>query len=362
MSKLRDKLIAKSTIKDTDVLTNSVFFTEKDMIKTDVPMINVALSANLKGGFVPGLTIWAGPSKHFKTAFSLVMAKAYMDKYPDAVMLFYDSEFGAPQKYFRNMKIDTDRVVHTPIMNIEELMFDLVQQLDNIDRGDHVIIVLDSLGNLASKKEATDALEGHSAQDMSRARAIKSFFRIVTPYLTKKNIPFVAINHIYMEQGKKYPRAIVSGGQGPYLAADNIFIISRSQETEGSGADTELVGWNFTITVEKSRYVKEKSKIPIEVLFEGGISPWSGLLELALESGHVVSEKKGYYKKIDPSTGEIIDKSYRAKATNNGEFWLPILGDPRFQKYIEATYALPEGALISNEDDLAELYRDDEEA
>ena len=68
-------------------------------------------------------------------------------------MLFYDSEFGSPQAYFKQFDIDTSRVLHTPITNVEELKFDLIGQLDNLDRKDNVIVVIDSIGNLASKKE-----------------------------------------------------------------------------------------------------------------------------------------------------------------------------------------------------------------
>jgi hypothetical protein len=78
------------------------------MIPTAVPIINVALSGKLDGGLTPGLTMWAGPSKHFKTAFSLLMAKSYLDKYPDAALLFYDSEFGTPQSYFDSFGIGSD--------------------------------------------------------------------------------------------------------------------------------------------------------------------------------------------------------------------------------------------------------------
>ena len=88
-----DKIKKNSSIKDASILSKSKFFTSKDMIPTAVPAVNVALSGRLDGGLTPGLTMWAGPSKHFKTAFSLLMAKSYMDKYDDAALLFYDSEF-----------------------------------------------------------------------------------------------------------------------------------------------------------------------------------------------------------------------------------------------------------------------------
>ena len=110
------------------------------MIATDVPMVNVALSGDMDGGLSSGLTVLAGPSKHFKTSFALLMGAAYLNKYEDAVMLFYDSEFGSPQKYFESFGIDTNRVLHTPITDVEQLKFDLVGQLENIERGDKVVI------------------------------------------------------------------------------------------------------------------------------------------------------------------------------------------------------------------------------
>ena len=131
MSKLLDRIKQNSTIRETDILTESKFFNEKDLIQTSVPAVNVALSGKLDGGLTPGLTVFAGPSKHFKTAFAMLLAKAYLDKYDDGVVLFYDSEFGAPQSYFETFDIDTTRVVHSPISDIEQLKHDVMQQLNN---------------------------------------------------------------------------------------------------------------------------------------------------------------------------------------------------------------------------------------
>jgi hypothetical protein len=140
---LIDKLKKNSTIKDTAILSRSIFFEKKDLVQTNIPAVNIALSGSLDGGFTPGITMWAGPSKHFKTAFSLIMAKAYQDKYPEAIVLFYDSEFGTPQSYFQNFGIDKERVVHTPVTDIEQLKFDIMKQLANIERGDHIMILID---------------------------------------------------------------------------------------------------------------------------------------------------------------------------------------------------------------------------
>ena len=208
---IMNKLKKNSKLKNTEVLSKSKFFTEKDMVPTNVPMVNVALSGSVDGGLTPGMTVLAGPSKHFKTSFALLMAAAYMKKYEDAVMLFYDSEFGSPQSYFESFGVPVDRVLHTPITNVEELKFDLINQLEVIERGEKVIVVIDSIGNLASKKELDDAINEKSVADMSRAKALKGLFRMSTPYLTMKDIPMLAINHTYQSM-EMFSRAIVSGG------------------------------------------------------------------------------------------------------------------------------------------------------
>ena len=344
-----DKIKKNSSIKESSILSKSKFFTDKDMVPTAIPIINVALSGRLDGGLTPGLTMWAGPSKHFKTAFSLLMAKSYLDKYPDAALLFYDSEFGTPQSYFDSFGIDTERVLHTPLTDIEQLKFDVMNQLTNLERGDKLIIIIDSIGNLASKKEVEDALAEKSVADMSRAKQVKSLFRMVTPHLTMKDIPMVVVNHTYKEIGM-FPKDIVGGGTGSYYSADNIFILGRQQEKEG----TEIVGYNFIINVEKSRYVKEKSKIPVTVSFDGGISRWSGLLDIALDSGHVIKPSNGWYSKVDKTSGVIEDKKYRIKETDSKEFWLPILKQKSFQDYIKDKYQIAAGSIM--QDDIEEAF------
>lgn len=329
------KLKKNSKVSGTSVLSQSEFFNEKEITTIDVPMLNVALSGRVDGGLTSGLTVLAGPSKHFKTSFALKMAGAFLDANPEAVMLFYDSEFGSPQSYFTNFGIDTDRVLHTPVMNVEELKFDLIGQLENLDKNDKVIIVIDSVGNLASKKELEDAINEKSVADMSRAKALKGLFRMTTPYLTMKSIPLIAINHTYKEIGL-FPKDIVSGGTGIYYSADNIWILGRRQNKTG----TEVTGYDFIVNVEKSRMVKEKSKIPISVSWDGGIERYSGLLDVALAGGFVVKPSNGWYQLVDTASGEVVGSKVRQKDTLEPEFWSGLLSDRRFLDFIQNQYSI----------------------
>jgi len=346
---LLDKLKKNSKIEGADVLSDSNLYSTKDVCQTSVPMINVALSGSIDGGLTSGLTVLAGPSKHFKTSFGLLMAAAYLKKHEDAVLLFYDSEFGSPQAYFEAFGIDTDRVLHTPVPNVEQLKFDLVGQLEQIERGDKVVIMIDSVGNLASKKELEDALNEKSVADMSRAKALKGLFRMVTPYLTMKNVPLLAVNHTYQEIGL-FPKAVVSGGTGIMYSADNVWIIGRQQEKDG----TQVKGYNFVINVEKSRFVKEKSKIPISVTWEGGIEKWSGLTDVGLELGYVRKPKVGWYQAVNPATGEELTGNKRMKDTLTAEFWTDVFANTDFANAIKEHYSVGHVAMITGDNDETE--------
>ncbi len=359
---LMDKLKKNSTIKESETVSKSKFFNKKDVIPTLIPAINIALSGSVDGGLTPGLTVFAGASKNFKSGFSLLMAKAYMDKYPDSVMLFYDSEFGTPKTYFDSFKIDMDRVLHSPIVNLEQLRSDIMTQLEGFVRGDRVVIVVDSLGNSASKKEINDALEEKSVADFTRAKTGKSLFRMVTPYLNLLDIPMVAVAHTY-DTMEMFSKAVVSGGKGIYYAADNIFIIGRQQEKDKDG----VIGYNFVINVEKSRFVKEKSKIIIEATFNEGVNRWSGLLDMATESGHIAKVKIGNstgYSIIDRVTGEVSEEKIKTKATYCEEFWNPILNDADFRKFVEDKYKLGAIKILSNaeiEEEIDDVTGEDDE-
>jgi hypothetical protein len=179
---------------------------------------------------------------------------------------------------------------------------------------------------------------------MSRAKQLKSLFRMVTPELTIKQLPMVVVNHTYKEQGL-YPKDIVSGGTGIYYSANTIFIIGRQQEKDGQ----EVTGYNFVINVEKSRFSREKSKIPITVMHDAGISRWSGLLDMALESGHVIKPSNGWYSRVDMDTGEVEDKKFREKDTNSSDFWLRVLQQPTFRGWVKSKYQVGNTSILSDE-------------
>ncbi len=329
-NKMIEKILKASQNQYADVLADSKILNQKDVIVTEYPALNIAMSGELDQGMNPGFLMIGGKSRHFKTMYMLLLAKAYLDKYKDATMILFDSEFGAALDYFASVGIDPNRVAHLPIQTVEDLKFQLSNVLESIERGDKVIMCIDSLGNLASNKEIEDAKDGKQVADMTRAKAMKSLSRIFTTQLVLKDIPLIGINHVY-ETLEMFSKTITSGGTGLVYTANDIWIIGRSQEKDGK----DLKGYTFTITIDKSRKVKEKSKIPVTVLFEGGIEKYSGLLDIALEGNFIVKPKLGWYKLA--TAGEDV-KAVRESDTD--ALLEQLVKDQAFKDYVKSVYKL----------------------
>lgn len=345
---LAKKLLSNSRISRTTMLTESSLADESYLCITDTPIVNMALSGHFDGGLRSGMGILAGPSKHFKTLLGLHIIANYMIENPDAVMLFYDSEKGASLDYISSAGIDLDRVVRVPIKNVEELKFDLTHQFDTLSKEkadnpkkyvEKLVVFIDSIGNLASKREADNALNENSAADMTRAKELKSLFRVVTPYLEELNVPMVAVNHTY-DTLEMFSKTVMSGGQGPMLSADWVFIMGKRQLKEGK----DVIGSEFVLNIEKSRTVKERSKLPLAVSFASGIDKWSGLLELAKLGGFLTSKGPWWYPTW---LGE--DKPVK-KSQMDDAFWQSLLDHEPFCKYCTGLYKLNAGSDVSTED------------
>lgn len=342
MASLLERVLKNSTIKGAARIDKSAFFGTRNVTTTQLPILNIAFSGEVDGGFPPGLTIIAGESKTYKTLLSLQCMKAFLDANPEGMALLYDSEYGITPAYLLSKGIDVERVLHVPVEDIEQLKFDMVKQVKDLTKKDKVFIMVDSIGNLASKKEVEDAAEEKSVADMSRAKAIKSLWRIVTPYLTRNDIPCFVINHIYMTLDR-YASAVVSGGSGLMYSANQVFIISKAKQTV-SATDKTITGFKFTINIEKSRFVKEKSKFPFTVLYDGDIQRWSSMFELATEMGLIRSVSTGWWQLVDPETGEVIEGKIREKMVlKQDDYFKKLVENTEFKEYVKHKYSLDGG-------------------
>jgi RecA/RadA recombinase len=332
---LIDKLLKVGSTDNASIISTSTFFNDTGSVDTHLPILNLAFSGEIEGGFSSGLTILAGESKTFKSALCLYCMKAYMDKYKDAVSIFYDSEFGISKEYLKNFGIDMSRIIHIPVEHIEQLKFDMTKKLGEIKKGDRVFMMVDSIGQIASKKEIDDSVDEKSVADMTRAKAIRSLLRMVTVKFKLLDIPCFMVNHVYQSIGM-FSSTVIPGGTAVTYSANNLFVITKAQEKASSG---ELEGWNFTINAFKSRSVKEKSKFPIRVLYDGGIQKYSGMVDLVVEAG-LLKASAGWYQIVDLETGEIIPNKMRIKQVMEDEVIGKIIKSKQFSEWVNEKYKL----------------------
>lgn len=341
---LAQKLIAAAGKNSrAGLLSESNLKLKEVVAATRVPLVNMMLSGDFNGGLIGGITQLIGDSRTFKTNFCLMLVKSFLDTYKDAVCVFFDSEFGA-EKYFDVFGIDRARVIHVPFENLEELKFQTTQMIEKIAPEDKVIFFTDSVSQTASKKEVNDAKEGKAVGDLTRAREMNSFFRIITPMINLRRIPYLVINSFYDDMDNEYADPIVKGGKQIFLSSDTLLFVSRSQEKNDT--TKELLGWTFKYKIMKSRFVKEKAVFPVTVMFNGGIDVNSGLLDIARAGGFITMPTNGWYTR----TKVEGDKKWQAKQMDD-EFWKPVLADPEFLEFGRRRYSLETGAMFEEVDE-----------
>lgn len=148
------------------------------------------------------------------------------------------------------------------------------------------------------------------------------------------------VEHYVLKNG------VVTHNTGIYYSANQIFIITKSQEKEGG----DLAGFKFTINIEKSRYVREKSKLPFYVRYDTGIKKWSSLFDLALEAGFIAKASQGWYNTIDLETGEVIEPKKRLKEIEeDNSFFKKLVDNGDFNDYIESRFKLS-GSIRKDKD------------
>lgn len=146
---------------------------------------------------------------------------------------------------------------------------------------------------------------------------------------------------------------LVHHNTGIIYSASQAFIIGKAKVEDKTQATTEekLLGFKFTLNVEKSRFVRARAKLPFVVSFDGGVQKYSGLLEIAMKADVVRKPSMGWYSRVQEDD-TIEAKKFREKDTNTEEFWTPVLNSEKFKEYCKNYYKLGKGGKPVIEDDV----------
>ena len=282
-------------------------------IDTGSYIFNALLSGSLHGGLPSNkITALAGESATGKTYFLMGIVKNFLDKDPDAGVIYFESESALTKQLIVDRGIDSKRMVIMPVTTVQEFRHQTLKVLDayllqnEADRKP-LFLCLDSLGMLSTTKEIEDTAEGKETRDMTRAQVLKAAFRVLTLKLGRAKVPMVVTNHTYDVVGSMFPQKEMGGGSGLKYAASSIIYLSKKKEKDG----TEVIGSIVHCKNHKSRLTVENKIVDVRLTYSAGLDRYYGLLELA--------EKYDIFKKVS-TRYELPDGSK--------QFGKTILNDP----------------------------------
>lgn len=268
------------------ILTENKFSKIDEYIPTGNYVLNAQLSGSLFGGIPNTRSVaLSGESGVGKSFLCLNIAREAQKM--GYYIIYCDSESAIDEDIARKFGLDPEKIRYQPVNTIKTLKnfcANLYDQLkEKKDKGyetPKIMMIVDSIGNLATEKERSDALSGSDKKDMTRAGDIRSLFRIITTDLAELKIPLVFTNHSYTSVGAYVPTQIMSGGGGAIYAASMILMLSKASLKENN-KQAEKMGMTKTGVLVTSKPSKNRFAKPIPVKFHisfyNGMNPYVGL-------------------------------------------------------------------------------------
>ncbi len=287
VNSLVKQLIKESNNDMASVVSAGILGDCSTFVDTGSFSLNALLSGSMYGG-VPSnkITCLAGSESVGKTFFALSIAKNFLDTNKDSLILYFESEGALTTAMITDRDLDPERFVVFPVATVEEFRTQCLKLIAGIPAETKVMIFLDSLGNLSTRKEMEDSESGSDKRDMTRAPMIRGTFRTLALKMSTKNIPLIITNHTYDKVGSMFPSKEISGGGGIKYAASVIVTLGKRKVKDG----TEVMGNIIKCKLVKGRFTKEESVIETMLDYQTGLDKYFGLVAIA--------EKYEIFKKV----------------------------------------------------------------
>jgi RecA/RadA recombinase len=297
-----------------------------DWVSTGNYTLNYLISGDFHRGIPLGkVTVFAGESgagKSYICSGNIVKNAQQQDIF----CILIDSENALDESWLHALGVDTsaDKLLKMNMAMIDDVartISEFMKQYKSIPDGElkpKVLFVIDSLGMLLTPTDVNQFEAGEMKGDMGRKpKALTSLVRNCVNMFGAANVGMVCTNHTYASQDMFDPDDKISGGQG-FIYASSIVVAMRKLKlnTDADGNKTSQVhGIRSACKVMKTRYSKPFESVQVEIPYETGMSPTSGLLDMFEAKGILVKEgnKLSY---TSTTTGEII-KEFRKGWTDD---------------------------------------------
>ena len=298
-----------------------------DWIGTGNYALNYLISGDFNKGIPLGkVTVFAGESGAGKSYIcSGNIVKNAQEQ--GIFVILVDTENALDESWLHALGVDTDP---TKLLKLNMSMIDDVAKAISTFMTDYkalpeeermkVLWVIDSLGMLLTPTDVNQFEAGDMKGDMGRKpKALTSLVRNSVNMFGSYNVGLVATNHTYASQDMFDPDDKISGGQG-FIYASSIVVAMKKmklKEDEDGNKVSEVNGIRAGCKVMKTRYAKPFEGMQVKIPYSTGMSPHSGLVDLAEKKGML--KKEGNSLVFTTSDGEVI-KQFRKKweANENG--------------------------------------------
>ena len=277
---------------------------------------NYALNYLVSGDFYKGIplgkvTVFAGESgagKSFIASGNVVKAAQEQGIY----VVLIDSENALDETWLRALGVSTDedKLLKLNMAMIDDVAKTISMFMKNYketpeEERPKVLFVIDSLGMMMTPTELNQFDKGDMKGDMGRkAKSLKALVTNCVNMFGAHNVGLVATNHTYQSQDMFDPDDKISGGQGFVYASSIVVAIKKLKlKTDADGVKTSKVhGIRAACKVVKTRYSKPFESVQIEIPYETGMDPYSGLVDIFEAKGLLV--KTGNRLKYTTKAGE----------------------------------------------------------
>lgn len=271
-------------------------------------MGNHVLNRIMSGSFYKGIpqgriTNLAGSSGAGKSFLAANLIKSAQQS--GAYCLIIDSENALDDEFMGKIGVDVnDGYKYVSVSTISQVtsvvsafLKGYKKQVGEADDAPQVVILIDSLDMLMTDTELGHYDKGDSKGDQGqRNKQLKAMLRTFVQDIKPLNVAMICTSQVYKNQD-------VTNGEGLWIvsdavkyAASQIILLSKLKLKDESGKHGQYKGIRMKCEGYKTRFCAPFSVVTVEVPYESGMDPYSGLLDSAVELG--VVEKKGAWNQI----------------------------------------------------------------
>lgn len=313
-------------------------FGEDSTVKRWVSTGNYALNRKISGSYSKGipvgrvLDVFGDPSTGKSLLIYHIIANVQK---MGGIAILDDTEDAYTKEFGEKIGIDNEELIQLSSLTVEEHFEKvflgwkdktgrkrppIVKSILEHDPECLILVALDSLALLSTKHELQTKFD---KPDMLKAKHIRAGLRMASEVMQQGNIIHLISNHITSKIGVMFgPTTTTPGGSGvPFSASVRIELskgakikgkIDEVEDTNESKEDSEnednekskapIIGVQSFVHIPKNKIAALFQRSIVDIYFDRGLDPYSGLLEAFIDDKLVVKSGRGVYLYINKET------------------------------------------------------------